>query len=142
MNATYEKFGGDAFVIKEFTNWVLLLRPDQATLGSMVLICKDDVTDFSNISSESFAEYENIMRSVEYAAKKSFDYDKINHLMLMMVDPDVHFHIVPRYAAGKVFAKENFEDTGWPVIPKLGDINEVSTETKQKIIQSIKANLN
>ena len=32
-------------------------------------------------------------------------YERINYLMLMMVDPDVHFHVIPRYTAAAASAR-------------------------------------
>ena len=46
-------------------------------------------------------------------------YEKINYLMLMMVDPDVHFHVLPRYQAPRTFGGATFPDTGWPGPPAL-----------------------
>ena len=34
MNATLEKFGWPATLVKEFDHWVVLARPAQPTLGS------------------------------------------------------------------------------------------------------------
>jgi diadenosine tetraphosphate (Ap4A) HIT family hydrolase len=39
--------------------------------------------------------------------------------MLMMVDPHVHFHILPRYAGERRFGAIDFEDKGWPGLPDL-----------------------
>jgi diadenosine tetraphosphate (Ap4A) HIT family hydrolase len=39
--------------------------------------------------------------------------------MLMMVDPDVHFHVLPRYSGARDFAGTRFADDGWPGPPKL-----------------------
>jgi diadenosine tetraphosphate (Ap4A) HIT family hydrolase len=36
-----------------------------------------------------------------------------------MVDPDVHFHVIPRYSDQREFAGAAFPDTGWPGPPKL-----------------------
>jgi diadenosine tetraphosphate (Ap4A) HIT family hydrolase len=46
-------------------------------------------------------------------------YERINYLMLMMVDPDVHFHVIPRYAGQRDFAGTSFPDGGWPGPPQL-----------------------
>lgn len=40
MNATIEKFGYPATLIAEFDHWLVLLRPAQPTLGSLVLAAK------------------------------------------------------------------------------------------------------
>jgi len=43
----------------------------------------------------------------------------INYLMLMMVDPDVHFHVIPRYASVRQHAGVQYADAGWPGPPQL-----------------------
>ena len=37
MNATIEKFGYPATLVAQFDHWLVLLRPSQPTLGSLVL---------------------------------------------------------------------------------------------------------
>mgnify|MGYP000964088017 CR=1 FL=1 len=39
--------------------------------------------------------------------------------MLLMVDPDVHFHVIPRYAGSRQFRDLSFPDAGWPGVPAL-----------------------
>ena len=46
-------------------------------------------------------------------------YQKINYLMLMMVDKDVHFHVLPRYQNAQDFDGTAYPDTGWPAVPDL-----------------------
>jgi diadenosine tetraphosphate (Ap4A) HIT family hydrolase len=38
----------------------------------------------------------------------------------MMVDPQVHFHVIPRYAASKDFAGTTWTDANWPKPPDIG----------------------
>ena len=54
-----------------------------------------------------------------------FQYDKLNYLMLMMVDPRVHFHVVPRYAEERHYRGMEFSDYGWPGAPDLARDNQV-----------------
>ncbi|HRB22110.1 MAG TPA: HIT family protein, partial [Nitrosomonas sp.] len=63
----------------------------QATLGALILAAHEPVTAFSELSSSSFNELREITKQLEAALAKAFQYNKINYLMLMMVDPDVHF---------------------------------------------------
>ena len=46
--------------------------------------------------------------------RKRFNYSKINYLMLMMVDPAVHFHVIPRYEHPVSFCDNDYPDAGWP----------------------------
>lgn len=123
MNKTIVKFGYPDTLIKEYSNWVLLLRKEQVTLGSLVLICKDKATQLSDISKESFEEFPIIIKEIEVHLSKLFSYDKINYLMLMMVDPDVHYHIIPRYSSNKDINGTIFKDYGWPGIPDIRKTN-------------------
>ena len=100
-----KKFGYPYNLIKEYTNWILLLRPEQITIGSLVLIEKNFKKKFSKITLESHQELRLIIKEIEDTLKKLFGYKKINYLMLMMVDPEVHFHVIPRYSKKLLFNK-------------------------------------
>lgn len=128
MNTTFEKFGGKENLIKEYNHWCVLLRPDQVTLGSLVLLAKDKVTNFSELSSNSFRDYETVIKEIEYTLHSIFQYNKINYCMYMMVDPDVHFHVFPRYGLDKEFGSFIFKDYGWPGMPKVFEVNDASHE--------------
>ena len=39
--------------------------------------------------------------------------------MLMMVDPHVHFHVIPRYSGSREWSGLMFPDHGWPGPPDL-----------------------
>jgi len=140
MNATLQKFGYPATLIKEYQKWIIVLRPQQVTLGSVVLICQDVANAFSQISPEAFAELPYTIREIEAGISKAFSYKKINYLMLMMVDPDVHFHVIPRYENGHIFCHQQFFDHGWPGPPDLKNPNETSQETNEEILIHLKKN--
>ena len=138
MNATMAKFGYPESLVREYDYWVVLVRPQQVTLGALVLICKQEADTLSGISVEAFSELKEITTALESGLKGCFRYDKINYLMLMMVDPDVHFHILPRYSASKVFGQTEFADPGWPGPPDLGKTNDVGDLVKQQIKEALK----
>lgn len=123
FNATMRKFGAPDSIIRQFDCWSVLLRPVQTTLGALVLIAHEPVQAFAALSSASFTELQLVSGQIESALKKAFQYDKINYLMLMMVDPDVHFHVIPRYAQNRQFNGLTFVDSGWPGQPALDRIN-------------------
>ena len=58
-------------------------------------------------------------RSIERALRAAFDYQKLNYLALMMVDPHVHFHVIPRYSEAREFEGSTFLDAAWPKPPDL-----------------------
>jgi diadenosine tetraphosphate (Ap4A) HIT family hydrolase len=119
MNATMAKFGYPDTLVAEYDSWVVLVRPQQATLGALVLVCKEPAAAFSQISAAAFGELGGAVRDIEAALAAAFVYDKINYLMLMMVDPNVHFHVIPRYAEERRFEEVAFIDAGWPRLPDL-----------------------
>jgi diadenosine tetraphosphate (Ap4A) HIT family hydrolase len=125
MNPTIEKFGWPQTLVREFAHWVVLARPAQPTLGSLVLAAKSDATAFGNLPTEAYAELQEVTAAIEAALARAVGYARLNYLMLMMVDPHVHFHVIPRYEGvrewpmGTAEARE-FVDVGWPRVPDLG----------------------
>lgn len=118
-NQTMTKFGYPDTLIGDYGHWCVLLRPAQATLGALVMICKDEAGAFSDISPAAFAEMATVTADIESTLSSFRPYGKINYLMLMMVDPDVHFHVLPRYAETQDFHGTGFPDPGWPAVPDL-----------------------
>lgn len=118
-NATQLKFGYPHTLIKEYDHWCVLLRPHQPTLGSLVLVCTEEETAFSQISQDAFSELKPVTARIETGLATLCSFEKINYLMLMMVDPDVHFHVLPRYSSARTFDGYDFPDKGWPAVPDL-----------------------
>jgi diadenosine tetraphosphate (Ap4A) HIT family hydrolase len=137
-NSTIETFGYPETLIADTAHWVVLLRPQQVTLGSLVLACKGPATAFSGIGSGAFAAFGRVVGDIEAGLGQAFAYEKINYLMLMMVDPHVHFHVLPRYAAPRSFAGATFADVGWPAAPDLKAVNEVTTEQRAQLIAHLR----
>jgi diadenosine tetraphosphate (Ap4A) HIT family hydrolase len=120
MNETIAKFGYPATLIAEYAHWVVLLRPAQPTLGALVLAAKSDATAFGDLPAEAHAELKAATTAIEAALTQAVGYAKINYLMLMMVDPHVHFHVLPRYDGERSGAGLTVADAGWPGQPDLG----------------------
>jgi diadenosine tetraphosphate (Ap4A) HIT family hydrolase len=120
MNATITKFGYPASLLHEYESWVVLLRPVQPTLGSLVLACKEEVNSLGGVSAAAWSELAVATAELERVLRAAFDYQKINYLALMMVDPHVHFHVIPRYAASRELGGATCLDAAWPKPPDLG----------------------
>lgn len=132
MNETILRFGYPATLVAEYDHWVVLLRPTQPTLGSLVLAAKNDATAFADLPPTAFAEMATAVADIEAALKQAVDYARINYLMLMMVDPHVHFHVIPRYEGLREAEGLAIEDKGWPKVPALGEavaLDEARTAT-------------
>jgi len=118
-NATMEKFGYPATLIREYDHWVVLLRPSQVTLGSLVLAAKSDATAFGALPPEAHAELARVTAHIESMLSDAVRFERINYLMLMMVDPHVHFHVFPRYEGFRSFESVEVADVAWPGPPDL-----------------------
>jgi len=141
MQKILEKFDYESLLIKEYKNWYLILRKEQTTLGSLVLIEKSFKTKYSDISSQSFLEFGEVVKEIERTLSALFIYDKINYLMLMMVDDEVHYHIVPRYSHDKIFDDIIFKDNDWKGPPNFNEFNKIDNETRKNLIKLIKNSL-
>ena len=128
MNETIRRFGYPATLIAEYDHWVVLLRPAQPTLGSFVLAAKSEATSFPDLPQGAFAELQQAITDIEEALTASIRHEKINYLMLMMVDPHVHFHVIPRYQGERSAGEVTVADKGWPKVPALGEAVELTPE--------------
>src|SRR6476469_3260129 len=120
MNPTILSFAYPDSLVREFEHWVVLVRPAQVTLGSLVLAAKSDATAYGDLPPAAFAEQGQAVAAIERALTAFCAYERINYLMLMMVDPQVHFHVIPRYSGPRRWAGAEFADAGWPGPPQLG----------------------
>lgn len=139
LNTTLSKFGYPDNLIKTYNYWHVLLRPGQVTLGSLVLICKEDVFQYSDISENAAKEQKQVVSDIEKVLKKRFNFSKINYLMLMMVDPAVHFHVIPRYDSPVIFCEKQFEDTSWPSPPNLKSVLSLDDIYREELLSTLKA---
>lgn len=119
INDTIRRFGYPDTLVAEYAHWLLLLRPAQPTLGSLVLAAKDDATAFGDLPDGAHAELKVVTGQIEAALRDLIDFERINYLMLMMVDPHVHFHVIPRYTGARQIGGLDIADAGWPGPPDL-----------------------
>ena len=120
MNETIRRFGYPATLVAEREHWVVLLRPAQPTLGSLILAARSEARAFAELSPGAFAELGDVVAAIEDMLRAAVGYDKLNYLMLMMADPHVHFHVIPRYEGERSAAGCTIADAGWPKFPDLG----------------------
>ncbi|MEM7544020.1 MAG: HIT family protein [Pseudomonadota bacterium] len=130
-HATYEKFGGDEMLIRAYEHWSVLCRPAQATKGSMVLVAKSDALAFAALPAAAFSELHEIIGAIEATQAVTFAPDKMNYLMLMMVDPHVHYHVIPRYGPD-----HDLEDPGWPGPPALAQTVDADAATVRDTLKA------
>lgn len=132
VNDTMRTFGYPDTCVAEYEHWVVLIRRKQITAGSLVLVCTSDARALGEVSPEAYAELAAVIAKMESALRQAFSYDKINYLALMMVDPQVHFHVVPRYASPRQAAGLELADTAWPGPP---DVTKAVDLTDDQVAQ-------
>ena len=138
-NSTETKFGDPATRVARTDHWTVLLRPAQPTLGSLVLVCREPVRAFPELSAQAFADLRAIVCRVEPVLREVTDYERINYLMLMMVDPDVHFHVIPRYPGTRSFFGVDYRDAGWPGPPALDATVAPEANARDALIERLRS---
>ena len=138
-NATMRKFGFPDTVVRRFEHWTVLLRPAQVTLGSLVLAANSEAEAFSDLPAQAFAELAIVVPAIEKALKALCAYERINYLMLMMVDRHVHFHAIPRYSNPRTWQDLAFPDAGWPATPDLKIAVNLDAKSVESLTGELKA---
>ena len=128
VHATLTKFGYPETAVAERAQWALLVRPAQVTLGSLVLCAKSEALAYGDLPAEAFGEQREMVALAERLLREFVAYDRINYLMLMMVDPHVHFHVIPRYEGERSACGIRVTDAGWPKVPALGEAVTLSAD--------------
>ena len=75
--------------------------PHRSRWAALILGAKSEARAFSALPNEAFAELARVTREIETVLRRFVNYERINYLMLMMVDPHVHFHVMPRYQGNR-----------------------------------------
>ena len=119
-----QKFGYPNSFIFGDKYWSVLLRPSQVTIGSLVLISNSKDTSLGELSEAQIKTFPDICKICEQILRKELGAIKFNYLALMMVDPIVHFHLIPRYKKDISFEGELYADPFWP------GPTDISHETK------------
>jgi diadenosine tetraphosphate (Ap4A) HIT family hydrolase len=55
----------------------------------------------------------------------------------MMVDPNVHFHVIPRYSAPREWNGMPFPDAGWPGPPQLGSVVALTSDEISGLLEAL-----
>jgi diadenosine tetraphosphate (Ap4A) HIT family hydrolase len=132
------KFEIQKYTVAENDSWVWSLRPNQVTLGSSILSLKRHATKFSEVTAAEMKDLQDLIVRLESSVKKTFNYEIMNYLMLMMVDHHVHFHVIPRYPDAKKFKELEWIDKGWPSLPVMA---ESQHKDRVDVIEKVKEEL-
>jgi|SRR5690606_34595892 len=131
-----EKFHQRRLRIADSDTWTLSVRPGQITLGDMVLACRSGALSMAELSAEEVRGLGAGFALVERLAKDVLGAQRVNYLCLMMQDPIVHFHILPRYPAPVTRYGRLWEDVDWPAPPTITPVR-----TNDEVLERIRDDL-
>lgn len=142
LDAFRTNFRLDDLTVHESERWILSIRPAQLTLASMVLSSKLGHLSFSEMDSQDFEEMGTMIAEAEHVATDLFGAVRINAVCLMMKDPIVHFHILPRYEFTKDAFGRPWVDADWPGPPNMGGEVVKDEIVLQELVGVIRTELN
>lgn len=141
MNSTIFTFGHPETTIKIFKHWVLMIRLKQTTIGSLVVVARSEETNLGKLSEDEWRDFSIVTHELENMLRIAFGAEKFNYFALMMKDPHVHFHIIPRYSKPVIFDGKEYLDKDWPLKSELANLDiskKELTKIKDKLIASLK----
>lgn len=110
----------DELTIASNDTWVLSVRPAQLTLGSMVVSAAGGQQRFQDLTTADGQGYVDIVATAERLAQEVYGAVRINVVALMMKDPVVHYHVLPRFDSPVERHDLTWEDDDWPGPPVFG----------------------
>jgi diadenosine tetraphosphate (Ap4A) HIT family hydrolase len=131
-----DTFKLDALTIQEDDGWILSVRPGQLTIGSMVISSARGHLDFQEFGPQEASGLTSAIALAERLAKQELGAVRINLACLMMKDPVVHFHVVPRYDRSIDRYGATWEDRDWPGPPTFRKV-----ETPAHVLDSLLTDL-
>ena len=101
------------FLIAQSPRWAIVLNRNQDLLGRCYLVLRRPETDVAALTGEELAELWGVLRKVKEILTNLWEPDHFNYAFLMNLDPQVHFHVIPRYRTRREFAGGTFVDPGF-----------------------------
>ncbi|MEQ6250810.1 hypothetical protein ABMC89_18105 [Sulfitobacter sp. HNIBRBA3233] len=114
-----EKFRVETLLLADTGGWALSLRPGQTTLGATVLSVRSGARDLAALTGPEASGMAAGFGLAERLSREVFGAVRINILCLMMQDPIVHFHILPRYDREIDRYGRTWVDADWPGPPVI-----------------------
>jgi diadenosine tetraphosphate (Ap4A) HIT family hydrolase len=134
--AFHDKYKTNELVVLDGLRWRWSLRPIQSTLGASLLSVRGRAQRWADIDKDACAEMLQMVKLIEEVIPRQFKARKMNYVMLMLIDPLLHFHILPRYSESREFFGESWTDASWPGPPNLG-----GTEAPMPTLRGIRDHL-
>jgi len=133
--AKFDRANGE---ILSTSHWSVVIRRKQVTLGALVLICREHVGSVGGLSREAAADLPVAAKALETTLHVAFQPEKLNYLALMMVDPHLHFHVLPRYSKPRDLHGYTFTDAAWDGPPRL-DVETPPGEVVDAVLADLRS---
>lgn len=138
MEEFNKKFRVQELLIAQVGVWNISLRPQQPTIGSLILSLGRKCTAFSELTEQEAIDLGKAFKRIESMLKNTFNPQKINYLALMMVDNQVHYHVLPRYEGVVKIDDTEYKDHCWPVAHDLKPLESISANVLELIKEQLK----
>jgi diadenosine tetraphosphate (Ap4A) HIT family hydrolase len=120
MAAFRDTFRLEELTISDEGGWTISVRPGQITLGAMVISSSSGLLDFQDLDEDTSVGLSTAFALAEQLAKERLGAVRVNLVCLMMKDPVVHFHVLPRFDRPVERYGRTWEDADWPGPPTFG----------------------
>lgn len=108
------KFKINELKVLEFNHWCVSVRPIQPVFGSLVLSLVRACDKIEDLTADETHELSLVLKKIKELLHNNLGVEKLNILCLMMVDKQVHFHIIPRYEKSFVIKGVHYNDSFFP----------------------------
>jgi diadenosine tetraphosphate (Ap4A) HIT family hydrolase len=127
-------------LITEKSYWTIHLAPSQRYLGTCVIVLKRQCNNLSELRSEEWAEFTVIVQEIEKALNHIFKPTLFNWscfknaaFRVQNPNPQIHWHLIPRYKELTVFEGVKFEDLDFGYIPQ-----PINREISENVMENMK----
>lgn len=134
-NSTIAKHVDDTLIIHQFNHWTLSYRKRQVTHYSLMLFANSNAKKISALESDLKESLGETISIIEHGLEIISKPKIINVQSVMLVDPHVHFHIIPRY-------QEKEKDPFWPDIADIKHDMNLTTAQREEQINQLRSQFN
>ena len=134
-------------LVYETDYWQIYLAPSQRYLGTCVIALKRHVEKLREVNKGEWVDFSEIVEKLELALNKSFQPTLFNWSCFMNSayrinppNPEVHWHLIPRYNRKVNFEGVIFDDPDFGYIPQPLE-RKVPENVMKKMLDKIKKNL-
>jgi len=127
--------------------WNIFLAPSQRYLGTCVIAIKRHCANLSELEDFEWMEFSKIVPEMEIVIKKLFNPTLFNWSCFKNAayrsdnpDPEVHWHLIPRYDSEVEFHGIKFEDPDFGYIPQP-ITGEIPKDVMNSMLSEFKTNL-